>query len=154
MHRLLGAPAESPAVVADGGAGVDANTVVILAALFSALIVALGVNSAVRCALRCGRRLAMETPEQAAARRAATGLKKRALRQLPVAVYGSGDDVPAAECPICLGEFADGEKVRVLPRCRHGFHVGCIDKWLASRSSCPTCRRSLLDGETTDEADV
>jgi hypothetical protein len=45
-----------------------------------------------------------------------------------------------AECPICLSELADGERVRVLPACGHGFHAACVDGWLAARASCPTCR--------------
>ncbi|KAF8007670.1 hypothetical protein BT93_K1612 [Corymbia citriodora subsp. variegata] len=129
-------------------ANFDTNMVIILAALLCALICALGLNSIVRCALRCSRRFVAETPEQAAARLATTGLKKRDLRQIPVAVYGSAAasaSVPATECPICLGEFVDGEKVRVLPKCNHGFHVKCIDTWLLSHSSCPNCRHSLLD---------
>lgn len=127
----------------------DANMVVILAALLCALICALGLNSIVRCALRCSRRLALqETPEQAAARLAATGLKKRDLKQIPVAVYGTGVSFPSTECPICLGDFLDGEKVRVLPKCNHGFHVSCIDTWLLSHSSCPNCRHSLLEHDT------
>ncbi|XP_044503732.1 RING-H2 finger protein ATL74-like [Mangifera indica] len=123
----------------------DTSMVIILAALLCALIAALGLNSIVRCALRCSHRFAMETAEQAAARLAATGLKKRDLRQIPVAVYGEGVNIPATECPICLGEFVDGEKVRVLPICNHGFHVRCIDTWLLSHSSCPNCRHSLLE---------
>ncbi|XP_068634266.1 RING-H2 finger protein ATL74-like [Aristolochia californica] len=128
-------------------ANFDTNMVIILAALLCALICVLGLNSIVRCALRCGRRMAFETPDEAAARLAATGLKKRALRQIPVTVYGSGVSAPGspADCPICLGEFMDGEKVRVLPKCKHEFHVRCIDTWLTSHSSCPTCRSSLLD---------
>ncbi|KAK6943267.1 Zinc finger, RING-type [Dillenia turbinata] len=126
----------------------DTNMVIILAALLCALIGALGLNSMVRCAMRCSRRFS-ETPEQTAARLAATGLKKSALRQIPVAVYGSGANLPATECPICLGEFVDGEKVRVLPKCNHGFHVRCIDTWLVSHSSCPNCRHSLLEQEPT-----
>jgi hypothetical protein len=64
-----------------------------------------------------------------------------------VEVYGAGggediDDV----CAICLGEFVDGEKVRVLPRCGHGFHVRCVDAWLVSHGSCPTCRRPVIEG--------
>lgn len=130
-------------------ANFDTNMVIILAALLCALICALGLNSIVRCALNCSRRFAMESPEQTAARLAAKGLKKRELRQIPVAVYGSGVIIMTTECAICLGEFADGEKVRVLPKCNHGFHVSCIDTWLLSHSSCPNCRHSLLEPPTT-----
>lgn len=128
-----------------GETSFDTNMVIILAALLCALICALGLNSIVRCALRCSRRFTLETPEEAAARLAARGLKKSHLRQIPVAVYGSGINIPATECPICLGEFEDGDKVRVLPKCNHGFHVSCIDTWLLSHSSCPNCRHSLLE---------
>uniref|UniRef100_A0A2P2MX06 RING-type E3 ubiquitin transferase n=1 Tax=Rhizophora mucronata TaxID=61149 RepID=A0A2P2MX06_RHIMU len=130
----------------------DTNMVIILAALLCALICALGLNSIVRCALRCSRRFALEAPEQATARLAAKGLKKRELLQIPVAVYGSGVNTPATECPICLGEFVDGEKIRVLPRCNHEFHVACIDTWLLSHSSCPNCRHSLLEYNTAGSA--
>ncbi|XP_010253089.1 PREDICTED: RING-H2 finger protein ATL74-like [Nelumbo nucifera] len=135
-------------------ANFDTNMVIILAALLCTLIFALGLNSILRCALRCGRRLAFETPDETAARLAATGLKKKALRQIPVAVYGSGSgkSIQATECPICLGDFVDGDKIRVLPECSHGFHVKCIDTWLVSHSSCPTCRHSLLDRPTTSDA--
>ncbi|XP_060181666.1 RING-H2 finger protein ATL74-like isoform X2 [Lycium barbarum] len=130
-------------------ANFDTNMVIILAALLCALICALGLNSIVRCALRCSRRFAFESENATAARLAVTGLKKSTLRQLPVTVYGSGVNIPATDCPICLGEFMDGEKVRVLPRCHHGFHVKCIDIWLALHSSCPTCRQSLMEQNTT-----
>lgn len=126
-------------------ANFDTNMVIILAALLCALVCALGLNSVARCALRCGRRFGDETPEQTAARMAGTGLKRRELSRIPVAVYGGADDIPATECPICLGEFEKGDKVRVLPECNHGFHVRCIDTWLAAHSSCPNCRNSLLD---------
>ncbi|KAG0543560.1 hypothetical protein BDA96_02G200600 [Sorghum bicolor] len=52
-----------------------------------------------------------------------------------------------AECAICLAELDDdleggGERVRVrvLPACGHGFHAACVEAWLATRASCPTCR--------------
>ncbi|XP_057474318.1 RING-H2 finger protein ATL72-like [Actinidia eriantha] len=136
-------------------ANFDTNMVIILAALLCALICALGLNSIVRCALRCTRRFTFETQNEADARLAATGLKKSTLHQIPVAVYGSGMNIPAMDCPICLGEFMDGEKVRVLPKCHHGFHVRCIDMWLAAHSSCPTCRQSLVEQQisSADAAD-
>lgn len=123
----------------------DTNMVIILAALLCALVCVLGLNSIIRCALRYGRR-DPEAPEQAAARSAPTGLKKRVLRRIPVAVYRTADRASGAtECPICLAELVDCDKVRVLPTCKHEFHVKCIDSWLTSHSSCPTCRCSLLD---------
>lgn len=125
-----------------GEASFDTNMVIILAALLCALICALGLNSIVRCALRCGRGLAPESADRSSAAR---GLKKSALRRIPVAAYGPGAAAVGTDCAICLGEFESGERVRVLPLCNHGFHVRCIDPWLASHSSCPTCRRSLLD---------
>ncbi|MBA0681251.1 hypothetical protein Goari_023069 [Gossypium aridum] len=123
----------------------DTNMVIILAALLCAVLCVLVFNSINRCRRR-------ESPEQAAARLAATGLKKRDLRRIPVAVYGMGGaSFTSTECPICLGEFLDGEKVRVLPKCNHGFHVKCIDTWLMSHSSCPNCRHSLLEHKTENK---
>ncbi|KAJ9160468.1 hypothetical protein P3X46_025868 [Hevea brasiliensis] len=167
-HRLLlNTEPSTPAAPANGSgsrnsysseANFDTNMVIILAALLCALICALGLNSIVRCALRCSRRFAFdETPDEAAARLAATGLKKSALRQIPVVIYGAaGIHIIATDCAICLGEFLDGDKVRVLPRCSHGFHVRCIDTWLESHSSCPTCRQSLLEqpGASSDGAEA
>jgi hypothetical protein len=44
------------------------------------------------------------------------------------------------DCPICLGEYEEGEWLKLLPSCKHGFHVSCIDKWFQLHSSCPLCR--------------
>lgn len=134
-------------------ANFDKNMVIILTALFCALICALGLNLIVRCAIQCSRRFSLGAGDRAATRTAATGLKKSALLQIPVSVYRPGVGILMAtsttDCPICLGEFEDGEKVRVLPGCHHGFHVGCIDTWLVTHSSCPTCRQSLLEPNTS-----
>ncbi|KAI9073176.1 hypothetical protein K1719_044851 [Acacia pycnantha] len=156
MHRrlldagLTGSPADGNQTRESfvGDVNFDANMVIILAALLSALICALGLNSIVRCVLRCSRRFSTETTEQTAARLASTGLKKRHLSKIPVKVYGPGVNIPSTECPICLGEFEKGDKVRMLPKCNHGFHVSCIDTWLLSHSSCPNCRHSLLEKST------
>ncbi|KAE8714450.1 RING-H2 finger protein ATL74 [Hibiscus syriacus] len=107
--------------------------------LLCVVMFAMGLNSIVQFVLRCRRR---ESPATT------TGLKKRDLERIPVAVYGTGVRFTSGECPICLGEFLDGDKVKVLPKCKHGFHVRCIDKWLLSRSSCPNCRHSLLQHKT------
>ncbi|EAY82042.1 hypothetical protein OsI_37229 [Oryza sativa Indica Group] len=159
MRRLVDV-VEAPALVltpawaatasmqqAGGSSGaLDTNMVIVLAALLCVVICSLGLSSLIRCALHCARGLspspAMATP---AAATTTGGLKKKELRRIPVEVYGAKQaGVPDAECAICLGDFADGDKVRVLPRCHHGFHVGCIDTWLAAHTSCPTCRDSIL----------
>lgn len=47
------------------------------------------------------------------------------------------------DCAICLCEFTQLDMLRLLPMCSHAFHIGCIDKWLVSNSSCPICRGTL-----------
>jgi hypothetical protein len=77
------------------------------------------------------------------------GLPAAVLRALPVTVYSKREFSPsgdgskgeeALECAVCLSEVADGEKVRALPKCGHGFHVECIDMWFHSHDTCPLCR--------------
>jgi hypothetical protein len=43
-------------------------------------------------------------------------------------------------CSVCLEGVHGGEMVRQLPACRHIFHVECVDMWLQSHRTCPTCR--------------
>ena len=47
-------------------------------------------------------------------------------------------------CSICLCEYRDLEMLRMMPECRHYFHVSCIDAWLKLNGSCPICRNSPL----------
>lgn len=136
----------------------DRAMVVVLASLLGALLLVLGVNSIVRCVLRRIRQHNPPVPEPVVAPRpsssAAAGLKRELLKQIPVVVYKSDVNVFGTECPICLMEFDEGQKVRLLPRCNHGFHLKCIDLWLLSRSSCPTCRQPLLDDDDEEEDDT
>ncbi|XP_019197724.1 PREDICTED: RING-H2 finger protein ATL78-like [Ipomoea nil] len=143
------------AEAAVGGNAFDANVVMVLSVLLCALICSLGLNSIIRCALRCSN-LVVATGDQqrsggggdpSAARLANTGIKKKALKTFPTISYTNEVKLPGldAECVICLSEFAPGERLRILPKCHHGFHVRCIDKWLNSHSSCPTCRHCLIE---------
>ncbi|KAL2248980.1 RING-H2 finger protein ATL73-like [Sesamum indicum] len=128
-----------------GGARSDTNMVIIIAGLLCALVCAVGINSIVRLVLRWTGRANSDATAEAPPRFGRKGLKKKLLRRIPVAVYGSETGVSFTDCPICLAEFLDGEKIRVLPKCYHCFHVRCVDMWLSSHSSCPTCRRSLAE---------
>lgn len=134
-----------------GGNAFDANVVMVLSVLLCALICSLGLNSIIRCALRCSNLMVASGDQPSggdpSARLANTGIKKKALKTFPTISYTNELKLPGldAECVICLSEFAPGERVRVLPKCHHGFHVRCIDKWLNSHSSCPTCRHCLIE---------
>ena len=138
---------DSPA--SGSGSTFDANVVMVLSVLLCALICSLGLNSIVRCALRCSSAVASPNTPELRSAAAATGVKKKALRMFPTVVYTSSEQlgIPGldGDCAICLSEFVAGEKLRLLPKCCHGFHVRCIDKWLDSHSSCPKCRHNLLE---------
>ncbi|KAK7291912.1 hypothetical protein RIF29_07460 [Crotalaria pallida] len=54
------------------------------------------------------------------------------------------------DCAVCLCEFEPEDKLRLLPKCSHAFHMECIDTWLLSHSTCPLCRASLLPEFTTN----
>ncbi|XP_022135152.1 E3 ubiquitin ligase BIG BROTHER-related-like isoform X2 [Momordica charantia] len=62
-----------------------------------------------------------------------------------------GDDIE--QCYICLAEYEDGDKIRVLP-CRHEYHMSCVDKWLKEiHGVCPLCRGDVRAG-SNDECSV
>jgi len=73
-----------------------------------------------------------------------SGLDQAFIDTLPVFHYK--DIVGLKEpfdCAICLCEFSEQDKLRLLPSCSHAFHIDCIDTWLQSNSSCPICRAVL-----------
>ncbi|GJX14696.1 zinc finger, RING/FYVE/PHD-type containing protein [Tanacetum coccineum] len=84
------------------------------------------------------------------------GIKRKIIEVIPKFTYSSKNEdrghgnsgmLCSSECVICLGEYVDGDEIRVLPQCGHGFHVGCIDTWLISHSSCPWCRQILVSSK-------
>ncbi|KAF7850947.1 hypothetical protein BT93_L4857 [Corymbia citriodora subsp. variegata] len=153
-HRFLGA-ANSTAATAGpppDPIAVDSDFVVILAALLCALICVLGLIAVARCAWL--RRLSSfstgggggppPSPPPPPPSKANKGLKKKVLRSLPKLTFTPDAAARFSDCTICLAEFAEGDEIRVLPHCGHAFHVACIDPWLGSHSSCPSCRRILV----------
>ncbi|OWM81162.1 RING-H2 finger protein ATL80-like [Punica granatum] len=123
---------------ADGGSPAGSDFVLILAALLCALICVLGLVAVARCA--CLRRPSQANPADPKANR---GLKKKILRSLPKLTIAPESAAGFSDCAICLGELAVGDEIRVLPQCGHAFHVTCVDTWLRSHSSCPSCRQIL-----------
>uniref|UniRef100_A0A224XNQ8 Putative e3 ubiquitin ligase n=1 Tax=Panstrongylus lignarius TaxID=156445 RepID=A0A224XNQ8_9HEMI len=69
-------------------------------------------------------------------------LPHSSLRKIPVTKYRKGD--PYETCAICLDDFIEGEKLRILP-CSHAYHCKCIDPWLTrNRRVCPMCKRKVF----------
>lgn len=122
----------------------DYDLGVILAIFLCAFIIAVCLKVLHRCLLCC-RRQPVHGSISDDAVLSNTGLKKAAMKALPIIIYtaASNPEPVPTDCPICLAEFAEGEKVKVLPKCSHGFHSKCIDKWFVAHSSCPMCRFSL-----------
>ncbi|XP_020146819.1 RING-H2 finger protein ATL32 [Aegilops tauschii subsp. strangulata] len=96
-------------------------------------------------------------------RRAATrGLDAEVVEAFPTMRYAEAKALrvgrkaaPPLECAVCLSEFEDEDRLRLLPKCSHAFHPDCIGEWLASHVTCPVCRRNLdpsKDGGSDDEA--
>ncbi|WJX62146.1 RING-type E3 ubiquitin transferase [Trifolium repens] len=73
-----------------------------------------------------------------------SGLDQAFIDALPVFIYKDiiGLKEPF-DCAVCLCEFLEQDKLRLLPNCNHAFHINCIDTWLLSNSSCPLCRGTL-----------
>ncbi|XP_059637840.1 uncharacterized protein LOC132279814 isoform X2 [Cornus florida] len=57
----------------------------------------------------------------------------------------NADDI--GQCYICLAEYEEGDKIRVLP-CHHEYHMSCVDKWLKEiHGVCPLCRGDVREIE-------
>ncbi|CAN6244806.1 unnamed protein product [Urochloa humidicola] len=81
------------------------------------------------------------------------GLDEAAIESIALTRYRGGGATPGASdgCTVCLGEFRDGELLRLLPKCAHAFHVQCIDTWLRAHLTCPLCRANVIDTAAAGE---
>ncbi|EDV28464.1 E3 ubiquitin-protein ligase RNF13 [Trichoplax sp. H2] len=70
-----------------------------------------------------------------------TRLARANLNRLKVVKFKKGDEYDV--CAICLDEYNEGEKLRILP-CKHAYHCKCIDPWLTdNKRECPVCKRRV-----------
>ncbi|KAI3444481.1 hypothetical protein Pfo_001146 [Paulownia fortunei] len=74
------------------------------------------------------------------------GLDQAVINSYPKFVFSkrNGNGANDTVCSICLCEYRESETLRMLPDCRHCFHVMCVDAWLKLNASCPVCRNSPL----------
>ncbi|ESQ44692.1 hypothetical protein EUTSA_v10003389mg [Eutrema salsugineum] len=71
------------------------------------------------------------------------GLDESVIRAIPIFKFKERQDgleKTSQECSVCLNEFQEEEKLRIIPNCYHLFHIDCIDIWLQNNANCPLCR--------------
>lgn len=125
----------------------DTSLLIIVVALVCSILCALCASAVVRYRVGCRRWRGLSgLPEIDGSVEGVDGdtCKKMDIKALPTIVYDTGSAQSCIDCPICLAEFVEGEKVTLLPECCHSFHVDCINAWVVSNPSCPSCRHSLL----------
>jgi hypothetical protein len=67
-------------------------------------------------------------------------INKEELNNLEIKDWSSLDKEKYKTCPICLDDYSEESKVRIL-KCEHGFHPDCVDNWLTKCNyKCPVCR--------------
>nr|XP_018680324.1 PREDICTED: RING-H2 finger protein ATL66-like [Musa acuminata subsp. malaccensis] len=75
----------------------------------------------------------------------ASGLGPQISDIFPVHLHRASGTGEEAQCPICLSNLRDGDKVKVLPSCVDmGFVCECVDAWSRAHTSCPPCRAGWL----------
>ncbi|PSS19360.1 RING-H2 finger protein [Actinidia chinensis var. chinensis] len=72
------------------------------------------------------------------------GLKKEYREMLPIIVFKESFSVNDAQCSVCLADYQAEDRLQQIPSCGHTFHMDCIDLWLATHTTCPLCRLSLV----------
>ncbi|KAF7143461.1 hypothetical protein RHSIM_Rhsim05G0043100 [Rhododendron simsii] len=73
-----------------------------------------------------------------------SGIDKTVIESLPFFKFSALRGLRGGlECAVCLSKFEDIEVLRLLPKCKHAFHINCVDQWLESHSSCPLCRQTV-----------
>ncbi|XP_076911451.1 E3 ubiquitin-protein ligase RING1-like [Bidens hawaiensis] len=82
------------------------------------------------------------------------GLEESVIDSLEIFKYRKDDGLIDSDCPVCLGVFQDDDRLRLLPKCGHAFHVECIGTWLRSHKNCPLCRAPVVSVGQTDRNSV
>ena len=47
------------------------------------------------------------------------------------------------KCSICLEVITENDVVREIKKCKHSFHVKCVDEWFQNNIKCPNCNQDI-----------
>ncbi|KAK6128782.1 hypothetical protein DH2020_037488 [Rehmannia glutinosa] len=57
-------------------------------------------------------------------------------------IYATSEDEDV--CPTCLEEYTT-ENPKIITKCSHHFHLGCIYEWMERSDNCPVCGKVMSD---------
>ena len=57
------------------------------------------------------------------------------------------DPMRGVQCSVCLAEFRRRQHVLIIKGCQHAFHKKCLTEWFKTNSTCPLCRKDVLQAE-------
>ena len=74
------------------------------------------------------------------------GFSEDQMKQFPEHVFHqqNGLNPDQCKCTICMSDFEENEKVKVLD-CMHSYHSECIDTWLKKNTTCPVCKKDMRE---------
>ncbi|KAJ0969954.1 hypothetical protein J5N97_022831 [Dioscorea zingiberensis] len=125
------------------GSSMDETAGTVLVISFVSLVVIVSVLAAFLFARNC---LLLRQ----AAQRRPSSMNREAVEVFPCLTFSTSflnSKCTAETCAICLEDYKDGERLRVLP-CHHEFHSACVDSWLTKWGTfCPVCKHDMSSGE-------
>ncbi|KAI3747974.1 hypothetical protein L6452_10751 [Arctium lappa] len=62
-------------------------------------------------------------------------------------IFSSSEDEDV--CPTCLEEYTT-ENPKIVTKCSHHFHLGCIYEWMERSESCPVCGKVMAFDEAVE----
>ncbi|KAH9662697.1 Receptor region transmembrane domain- and RING domain-containing protein 1 [Citrus sinensis] len=81
-------------------------------------------------------------------------LDSKVVEALPCFLFSSASSSQChggETCAICLEDYQDGEKLKVLS-CKHEFHASCVDSWLTKWGTfCPVCKHDMRNNSESNE---
>ncbi|XP_022771839.1 E3 ubiquitin-protein ligase At3g02290-like isoform X2 [Durio zibethinus] len=60
-------------------------------------------------------------------------------------IYSSAEEEDV--CPTCLEEYSL-ENPKIVTKCSHHFHLGCIYEWMERSENCPVCGKVMVFNKT------